>query len=451
MNRDIKSAPDTASIDPEQLVDVSLDEALAMAVNLHRSGNAELAESLYRRVLQADPASPDALHFLGVLLHQRDRSDEAVELIERSIALDPGQPDRYNNLGNVLLERGEFERAADVYGQAITLQPGHADAHNNLGVLLRALQRGDEAEQAYRRAIALNPEHVDAYNNLGMLLAARGATHDAVACYCKAITLKPLNAQSRKLLGVAYYTIGEIDKAGEVFRQWLADEPDHPIARHMLAACSGLDVPPRAADAYVAATFDAFADSFDAKLERLNYRAPSLLVETLGRLAAADETLIVLDAGCGTGLCGSLLKPYAARLLGVDLSAGMLTRAAARHVYDKLYKGELTAFLAAHDAAFDIIVSADTLVYFGQLDGVARAASHALRPGGLLLFTVEACDASVAAGYRINPHGRYSHGGPYVADQLRAAGFELLQMAPAVLRSEAGEDVHGLVVAARKP
>ena len=53
----------------------------------------------------------------------------------------------------------------------------------------------------------------------------------------------------------------------------------------------------------------------------------------------------MLDAGCGTGLCGPLIAPYARRLVGVDLSERMLAQARARDVYDELVKGELTAYL----------------------------------------------------------------------------------------------------------
>ena len=40
----------------------------------------------------------------------------------------------------------------------------------------------------------------------------------------------------------------------------------------------------------------------------------------------------VLDAGCGTGLCGPGLRGRAGRLVGVDLSPEMLKRAAGRGV-----------------------------------------------------------------------------------------------------------------------
>ena len=85
-----------------------------------------------------------------------------------------------------------------------------------------------------------------------------------------------------------------------------------------------------------------------------------------------SKSLDVLDAGCGTGLCGPLVAPYARRLTGVDLSAGMLAQAKEKNVYDALMKGELTEYLRDSREAFDLIVSADTLVYFGGLEDVSR-------------------------------------------------------------------------------
>ena len=38
----------------------------------------------------------------------------------------------------------------------------------------------------------------------------------------------------------------------------------------------------------------------------------------------------MLDAGCGTGLCGPLIAPHARRLVGVDLSGQMLAHARER-------------------------------------------------------------------------------------------------------------------------
>jgi predicted TPR repeat methyltransferase len=435
----------------EALSELSVADALSVAMQLHRAGQLEEGETVYRRILEVAPDHPDALHFLGVLSHQRGRSDAAIELIEKSISLDPSHPDRYNNLGNVLVELGRLPEATRAYDKAIALQPGHADAYNNLGAVLKAQGRFDEAAAAYQTAIDLDPQHVNAYNNFGNLLSSRGMVKEALAYYCKAITVAPTNAQSRKLLGIAYYTIGQTDEAARVFSDWLRDEPDNPIAQHMFAACSGDSVPARASDAYIEATFDSFAGSFDEKLGHLAYRAPQLIAQALAKACDPPaKSLAVLDAGCGTGLCGPLIAPYVCRLTGVDLSAAMLAKAQGRGVYDQLVKAELTAYLEERREAFDVIVSADTLVYFGPLEPVVFAASRALRSRGVLIFTVEQADDKVAGGYRINPHGRYSHSRAYVSRAMDGAGLAIQAMESAVLRKEGGDPVAGLVVTGRK-
>lgn len=226
-------------------------------------------------------------------------------------------------------------------------------------------------------------------------------------------------------------------------------EPENAIPVHMLAACSGNDIPERASDDYVRTTFDGFAASFDdVLLHRLGYEAPQQLLKVLGpALEASGQMCDILDAGCGTGLCGPLLKPYARSLAGVDLSQGMLVRARARAIYDSLHEEEITRFLAARVAAFDVVASADTLCYFGELLALLQAARGALRAGGWIAFTVERDDDIET--FRLQPHGRYCHARAYVEHALAVAGFKALHVSPAVLRRELGADVNGWVVRAR--
>jgi predicted TPR repeat methyltransferase len=431
---------------------VSLDEAISIAIRLQQSDQWVAAGDMYRRILEVAPDHPDAVHYSGVLAHQEGRSDEAVRLIARSLDLQPDRADFYSNLGIVLRDRLELDEAIAACQRAIAIDPSHANALNNLGVLLRAQGTVVEAEAAYRAAIRVCPDHSDAYTNLGILLNSQKRTHEALVCFCKVITFRPKHPEARRLLALAHCTLGEVDEAVGVFEEWLTEEPDHPIARHMMAACSGRDVPARASDAFIEMTFDSFAGSFDSKLATLSYRAPALVA---GMLADADveasKSLDVLDAGCGTGLCGPLIEPYARRLVGVDLSERMLARAQAKNVYDELVKRELTAYLRDTPAAFDVIVSADTLVYFGPLQDVVAASANALRPGGRLIFTVEALiDAGPDVEYSIRPHGRYSHTRQYLERVLGDANLRPT-IRPAELRLEAGEPVPGWVVRATKP
>lgn len=157
----------------------------------------------------------------------------------------------------------------------------------------------------------------------------------------------------------------------------------------------------------------------------------------------------MLDAGCGTGLCAPLLKPYARSLAGVDLSGGMLAKALSRAIYDQRVESEISRLLDERAAQFDVIASADTLCYFGDLASVVQAARTALRPQGWLAFTLERADDVDA--YRINPHGRYSHARAYVTAILEGARFEHVFIESASLRLELGKPVGGWVVRARVP
>ncbi len=432
--------------------ELSLEEAVSVAILLQKNQQLVAAGEVYRRVLEIAPDHPRALHYAGLLAHQQGRNEEALALIERSVALVPDQADWYSNLGIVFQSDQRLDSAIDSYRRAIEFDPSHANAHNNLGVLLRATGQPIEAETAYRAAIRLDPEHIDAYTNLGILLNGLKRTREASACYCKAITLRPKHPEARKLLALAHCTLGEVDEATKVLKEWLKDEPGNPIARHMLAACSGRDVPERASNGFIETTFDSFAASFEAKLATLSYRAPALVAAMLEDHGIEPlRRLDVLDAGCGTGLCGALIAPFARRLVGVDLSEGMLAHAKEKNVYHTLMKAELTAYLCDNSETFDLIVSADTLVYFGDLKGVLAAFAGALRPKGLLVFTLEHAAGDMAdAGFRLELHGRYSHAQTYVEQSLTTSGLQS-KIIQAELRMEAGEPVKGLVICATMP
>lgn len=433
-------------------VEMTLPEALAYAVKLHQGRYLNAAEEIYQRILKADPNHPDALHYLGVVSHQLGKHPDSVALIRRAIELQPTYVDAYNNLGNVLLEQGMLAEAEQMYRKVIEMRPRSAEAYNNLGVALKEQQRYQEALEAYRQAIALNPGYADAWHHMGNVLRKQGNIEEALTAYRQAILLKPQHADAYKNMGRALYSAGRAKEAVEVYQQWFKQDPGNPEVQHMLAASSGEAVPERASNDYVQQIFDNFSGSFDEVLKRLEYRAPQLIADAVEQtLGAPAAELDVIDAGCGTGLCGPFLKQYARHLAGVDLSPGMLAKASGRGVYDELIADELTAFLSSQHATCDLIVSADTLCYFGTLDAVLRAAAGALRGDGRLMFTVEhATREDAPQGFRINPHGRYSHTEHYVRDMISQGGLSVTSIREEALRKEGGKPVAGLVVVAHK-
>jgi len=432
--------------------EVGIADAMALARQLQQEARLEAADELYRRILTVAPDYPDALHFRGVVAFQLGRTEEAEASIRRAIELAPGYADAYSNLGNVLLHQKRELDAIAYYEKALALQPGLADAHNNLGNAYQQQKRYEDAIACYERAIALRPDMADAHLNLGKALEALDRMGEALTAFRRAVQLRPFHFDSYRRLGSMLYASNRVDEAADVYRTWLSLDPDNPVAQHLLAACTEQAVPARASDECVRTLFEGFADSFDHVLEKLQYRAPALVAEAAADVLGTPEArLDVLDAGCGTGLCAEHFKPYARRLVGVDLSLEMLKRAGLRRLYDELILGELTAFVGAVPDAWDHIVSADTLVYFGDLAPVMAATRRGLRPGGHLVFTLERADDGAAPqGFKINPHGRYSHTERYVRRVLATARLEARRVTPVHLRLELKKPVEGLLVVASR-
>lgn len=396
------------------------DEAIRHAMEAHKGGRFADAETAYRRLLQHHPSDPDALNFLGMLQCQIGQPAEAAVFLRRSVAADPSNPHAWLNLGNALVILKRDEEARTAFLKATELAPDLAMAWFNLGVCLGRCKQPLEAASALHRALKIEPGHIPAYESLAVVL----------------------------------HRLGNYAEAAEVFREWLAHDPDNPMARHMLAATTGGAAPSRASDGYVRTLFDDFAAHFDENLASLQYQAPQVIAERLGREASGNASLDILDAGCGTGLCGPLVRSLARTLVGVDLSAAMIEKARSRGGYDELIVAELCTFMSSRSGAFDVVVSADTLVYFGALEEPLRCARSCLRGEGLLIFTVErrgpAQDSDAhESSYRLETHGRYSHSEAYVRAALETAGFGVISVENGVLRRERGSDVMGLIVLAR--
>ncbi len=424
---------------------------LQRAVLLLRDKKLDDAEPVLLSVLQRWPGQPDALHFLGVLEHTRGHSEAALSLIRQAITGLPGQAGPLNNLGNVLVETQRFDEAMLAYRECLALKPDNIDALNNLATMLRKRGEHAESEALCRKALEANPEFAQAWYNLSLTLLEQGRVDEGLTAHSRAIVLWPRHLQARNAVPKALVHLGRLEEAAKLYREWLATDPDNPVIKHHLAACSGGAVPERASDAYVERTFDAFAATFDANLSALGYRAPQLVAELLRELLPPPARQFdIHDLGCGTGLCGPMVRDWARDLSGCDLSQGMLDKAARRHIYDDLHHAELVAHMRAHPARWDALICADTLCYFGELGDALHAAAQALKPNGHLVFTVEARTGSADPPYQLQPHGRYAHHRNYVSAMLAASGLNESVVREEQLRTEAGKPVIGWLVAATR-
>ena len=435
------------SVDPQEF---SVLDVLYFAMSLHQQNRFDAAEEVYQSLLRQVPNHPDVMHFYGVLRHQRGYPAEGAEWIAKAIELAPDYMDAHNNLGNIQLQTGDFVHAEQSYRRVIELNPDFVAAYGNLGVALTWLERYDEAVAAHLEAITRDPQPSYYHLNLGNTFQKAGHYERAVQAYEDALARREHDPDAFHNLSRTFYLMGRIPDALRIVDRWLAHEPGNPTALHVRAAYSGEAVPSRASDDYVRETFDRFADSFDMVLKHLDYQAPFLVAQALRDIIGERVIDTLLDVGCGTGLCGALVRQQTHWLAGVDLSAGMLERARRRGVYDALNEAELTEFLLQSAGEYDALLCADTLCYFGDLAAPLAAAHGALKSGGRFILTLEKLE-DPARDSLLNLHGRYSHGEPYVCRQAVNTGFEVNSVVTADLRLEFGKPVSGLVLSLLKP
>ena len=354
--------------------------------------------------------------------------------------------------------RNRLEDAAAAYENALEVDPNHIEALEWRGEIAVQLDDYETAVDCLSKARRLRGDDAfTEYTNLGLSYYELNMAEEAVETLWRAVRRDATDLVSHSNLGKALYDLhahGHEEEAEKIAAAWMRQFPEVPDAQHIGPAISGLGLPETASPAYVEDIFNDYAPIFDEKLAELGYRAPTLILQTLqDQLPPPNRDLVVLDAGCGTGLCGPLLTPYAHRLDGVDLSPKMLEKARDKGLYDGLEKAELTAYLNKAGDMYDLIVAADVLCYFGDLLAVCKAFRKALVPTGRLGFSVEISEdiAEDGPGYLLNQSGRYKHGADYVRQVVAEAGLALMESRPDVLRSEYGEPVNGLIVTAAKP
>jgi predicted TPR repeat methyltransferase len=392
---------------------------------------------------------PDALLRQGLARHQAGDAAEAGRLYRRVLALRPADGNALNLLGQLARAQGDLKAALELTGRAVALNPGAPVFLAAHGATLAEAGQLDEAVDALRAAVAARPADAVSLRNLGQALSALGRAGEALGPLRQAVALRPQAAEAQLALAHACREAGLREDAATHARNAAADPALAGQAGFLLAALGAAPAPDRAPAAYVRDLFDQYAPRFDDDLTgRLGYRTPAALAELLREAGiVANGSLRVLDLGCGTGLSGVALAPFAAQLEGLDLSPRMLAAARARGLYHALHEADLLDMLPRQPGAWDLVAAADVLNYLGDLSPVIPAIAAALVPGGLAAFSVEAGEEAPCA---LGPDLRYRHQPAHLRGLFAAAGLSVLAERDCVLRQEKGQAVAGVLWVLRR-
>ncbi len=408
------------------------------------------AASTFRKVIGKNETDPRLIRDFVAALIENNEFPEAEQLCSQALANEPANVDSLVSFGHLQQAMKMPDEAAQTYLAVLKIDPNNVRATNNIGTICMGRDEPQNALDWFLNAVRLDGEFVEAMFNAGVAYQNLGNADAAANYFNAAITKKKDLPRAYRYLSEIYRVAGRSELHQRTLKAWLEVSPGSAIAKHLLAASQGDSSVLRAPDDFIRDEFDDFADSFDERLEKLDYTTPTKLIDLLGRQEIAARSLDrALDAGCGTGLCAKGIRRLAKTVVGVDLSVRMLEQASQLEVYSELIEAELDAYMRSRPSAFDLVVSADTLVYFGALESVLEAAAITMNPSGILAFSVELSEDAVVGDYRLQNSGRYCHSRDYVVSCLSDAGFEVLAEDATTIRIEANKPVTGLLVVAR--
>ena len=233
-----------------------------------RKGELALAEKDFRRALNLNPTSVNALLALGRILATQGQWQKSVDLLRSARSAAPNSPDVLRKFAAASLHVGHPADAVDAAQQLVKLRPEEAEAVYLLGVA--QLQNGD-AEEArstlenylklrpqdplaflalgmvevnlrdfavaranLEQSIKLDPNQAEAYYQLAVIFRDQGDNRAAIAQLEKSVGVDAQRAQTHALLGTLYLLQQDYVKAQEHLTRAADLAPDSPDTHYQL-------------------------------------------------------------------------------------------------------------------------------------------------------------------------------------------------------------------------
>jgi predicted TPR repeat methyltransferase len=462
-------------------------DPLQDAKRLHQGGHVREAVALYERVLQANPNAFEALYGLGMAHAQRGRLTEGERFLAQALKVNPHFAEGFRARAMMLMHLGRQDEARTAIDRALALKPDFKEAlavraafgaekpeptealaeierelagnpknpalWNDRGSLFAGMGRRWDALKCFERAIALQPDYIQALSNRATLLFESDRLEEALAASDAVLAIKPDLAIAWNNRGNVLTKIGRFEEAVASYDRALALKPDFAEAqenRELPLFELGHTV--RSPSKYMRGLFDGFSHHYDdTMLNKLDYRAHLHVRATAERVKSRfnPPRWRILDLGCGTGLVGLAVRDMVAggRLDGIDISPRMLDAAEQRGIYSELILGDIETVLPKLGVRYDLVLSADTMTYFGELAPVLSGVATVLVPGGFYIFASEAKDGE---GWEKTKVHRYRHSESYVRAEAQSAGFDVIEISACTLRREEGQPVSGFAGALQR-
>ena len=197
-------------------------------------GQWEKSLELLRRARASDPDSPEVLRkFAATSLHAGHAAD-AVDGAQQLVKLRPNEPEAIYLLGVAQLQNGDFEPARATLEGYTKVRPQDALALLALGMADAGLHNFPSARENFEQSIKVDPNQAEPYYQLALILRDQGDNPAAITQLEKAISIDKQKAPAQALLGTLYLLQQDYGKAQEHLTRAAVLSPDTPDTHYQL-------------------------------------------------------------------------------------------------------------------------------------------------------------------------------------------------------------------------
>jgi len=256
-------------------MELTIEQALQQAVEMHKVGKLQDAEALYRAILETQPKHPDANHNLGVLAVSLNKTEAALSLFKIALEANPSQGQFWLSYVDALIKEKQFDNARNVLEQAkkqglagqkidalekqistilpilnsassaknqisprnvIKRNQTRSPSQTEINKLLGLYQAGqlDLAQILATTLAEQYPNHPFSWKVLGALFKQTGKLQDSLIANQKGLEISPNDAEAHSNLGNTLKELGRLEDAETSYNKAIAIKPDFAEAHSNL-------------------------------------------------------------------------------------------------------------------------------------------------------------------------------------------------------------------------
>ncbi len=203
-----------------------LRSSLNAAVNAHKAGDLDRAETLYRQILKNSPQEFDALSLLGTVLCQKKQLHKGLEYLQTALKLRPQSLNLLLNTGLCLQELDRNTEALEIFEKGDRLSPNSPVFLRGRATALLRLSRFSEALECYVAIEGKKANTAADDINHGLALYELGKYEGSLARLTKALRANAADPALLYNTGRCLLKLGKLMEARNSFDSALKISPD---------------------------------------------------------------------------------------------------------------------------------------------------------------------------------------------------------------------------------